>query len=219
MVKNLHPSLLVLFHVRNEAVEFMDSVNFFDRCQLVLGQSALEKALVNPGLQNAGGLHELVEDLVKDLVAVHFDLNQSQREQDLMVLQEASRHTVQDFEEEFVGEHFPSQLVVRWRDFVEFLTLLDDCEEDVHEELERVLVEIVNGRHAVQREEDPGRFVGQWGVLLSDLLDLLHVFVGCCDLFGDFFRLGLESIESLDQLVVLQQVALRLVELVQQLVF
>jgi len=53
-----------------------------------------------------------------------------------MILEETSRYTIQNLDEELVGEHFPSHFIIRCWDFVKFFALFDYGKEDVHEELE-----------------------------------------------------------------------------------
>lgn len=77
----------------------------------------------------------------------------------------------------------------------------------------------MNGRQALQREEESGCHVGQRQILLSDYFNFFHGLVGLSYFIGDFFCFSLESLKSLDQLIVLENVALRLSELIQELIF
>ena len=77
----------------------------------------------------------------------------------------------------------------------------------------------MNRSHALQREEDARRHHGERNVLIGYLLYFLKSLVCLSDLDGDRSRFTLETLQLLDELIVLQDLTLRLVEGVEELVF
>lgn len=91
-----------------------------------------------------------------------------------MLLEETLRNIFISLIEKLLSEDFSSGLKVGLWNFSQLLTLLNDRIKNLHKVLEGVLVEVMNFRHAIEREEDLRRHHGQRQVLLSNLLDLLH---------------------------------------------
>mmetsp|Transcript_20729 Transcript_20729/g.31813 ORF Transcript_20729/g.31813 Transcript_20729/m.31813 type:complete len:251 (-) Transcript_20729:10750-11502(-) len=135
-----------------------------------------------------------------------------------MLLEEASAHVVKSGIEELLRQYLPSHFMVGFGHLLQLLTLLDHIEEDLHEVLQRELIQEVDRRQAVKREEDAGRHVSQGLVLFGHLLDLMHGFISLLDLLSDLLGLLLESLECLDELVVLKDVTFGFSELVEELV-
>jgi len=71
-----------------------------------------------------------------------------------MVVKKSARNSIHSFDKEFFDQHVPSLLMIGLGYLLEFFTLIYDREKDVHEELERVLIEEMNLGQAVKREED-----------------------------------------------------------------
>ena len=61
--------------------------------------------------------------------------------------------------------------------------------------------------------------MGQWYVLFGDFFHFLHGLVGLSYFIGDFSCFFLESLKSLNQLGVVEDVALGLSQLIEELIF
>lgn len=88
--------------------------------------------------------------------------------------------------------------------------------EDVEQEVERVAVQEVHLVQVVERQVDQGAGLGQLGVLRGHLLHLGHDHVGLGGLARHFAGLALQLLQRRDHRVVVQDLALGLVQRAEQ---
>ena len=123
----------------------MDAGDILDRSQLALSQPSIQEASRKPRLEDARRPEEHFEEPGELLVAVLSDLDEPQGKKNFVLLEKASGDILTRSIEELRHQHLQSGLVIRPGHLTQLLVPLDDREQDLHEVLQRVLVQEVNG--------------------------------------------------------------------------
>lgn len=147
------------------------------------------------------------------------DLYESKSKEWVMRCQQRSRCLLINCFEELLDKALSPTIVVGLWNGCKFLILLDDLEEDVHELRQGKPVQEVDRWKALEGKVHSRRHVCDWYVVFCCLIDFLHGIIGRCHFFCHVLCFLLQRLQSVNQFVILEQVAFRLIQFVQQLVF
>mmetsp|Transcript_18287 Transcript_18287/g.70653 ORF Transcript_18287/g.70653 Transcript_18287/m.70653 type:complete len:297 (-) Transcript_18287:3799-4689(-) len=198
---------------RGKALE--RSLQLCDVSHLALAEEVGQRG---KGVQVGGGghvlaaLHEEVCLCLGQLVgaALEADLRQAEGERALVLVEERTRDAEEDGLEEVRREDLQARR--RLLHTLEAVVVVEDAVEHVQEERERELVEEVHRRQLLHREEDAAAEGGHRRVHCAHRSDLLEDQLRLFHLCHDLQRLILERRQGVHHLVVVQDVAARLVE-------
>lgn len=193
-----------------------------------------DRGTVRSGCRSEGvsAFEEEAEFVLVELVggASELDLGKEDGEGEVVGVEEGAGGALEGVEEEVVDEDTEPGL--RLSDALEGRVVEENEVEDVEEEAERELVEVVKEVKLLEDEEDAAARLSERQVLVRDRLDLRHDVVRLLDLARNVGGLTLQRLERLDDpegrrrdqwklrgnkreldvLVVIEDVALRLVE-------